>query len=94
VSYTEPSQGVAQVVEQPWDHQGVIVLYGGPSGEATRDECGKSEWCQELGGSFLIDLDASYVTHDSRQRLASGDWDALDSDLVWAFGESLADEES
>jgi hypothetical protein len=88
VTYDEPTQGVAQVIEKPWDPQGLIIMYAGLSGEATRRVCDKSEWREELGGSFLIDLSASYVIFDQHKRLASGDWVGFDGDLVWVSGES------
>jgi transglutaminase-like putative cysteine protease len=92
VIYEEPTQGVAQVVENPWDPQGVIILYAGLSGEATRSVCAKSEWREELGGSFLIDMNASYVIYDQHQRLVSGEWEAFDGDLVWTADESTEEE--
>jgi transglutaminase-like putative cysteine protease len=88
VSYGEPTQGVAQIVENPWDFEGVIIMYAGLSGEATRSVCDKSEWREALGGSFLIDMDASYVIYGRHQILASGNWEAFDGDLVWTAGES------
>lgn len=85
VSYDEPTKGVAQVIERPGDPRGLIILYAGLSGEATRRVCDKSAWREELGGSFLIDLNASYVLFDAdgHRRLLSGDWEGFDSDLVW-----------
>lgn len=95
VSYDEPSQGVAQVIEKPGDPRGLIVMYAGLSGEATRRVCDKSAWRDELGGSFLIDLNASYILYDvdGHQRLLSGDWEGFDSDLVWTAPGSGADRE-
>jgi len=85
VSYDEPTQGVAQVIEKPGDPRGLIIMYAGLSGEATRRVCDKSAWREELGGWFLIDLNASYVIYDAdgHQRLLSGDWEGFDRDLVW-----------
>jgi hypothetical protein len=85
VSYDEPTQGVAQVIEKPGDPRGLIIMYAGLSGEATQRVCDKSAWREELGGSFLVDLNASYVLFDAdgHRRLLSGDWEGFDSDLVW-----------
>jgi len=89
VGYDEPTQGVAQVIEKPWDPQGAIILYAGLSGEATRSVCHKAEWREALGGSFLIDVNASYVIYDQYERLKSGDWERFDRDLVWTFEEPI-----
>lgn len=83
MKYDKPTQGVAQVIENPWDPQGLIVLYAGLSGESTQEVCDTSEWWDELGGSYLFDLDASFVIYDRYHRLVSGDWEGFDDDLVW-----------
>ena len=95
VSYDEPTQGVAQVIEKPGDPRGLIIMYAGLSGEATRRVCDKSAWREELGGWFLIDLNASYVIYDAdgHQRLLSGDREGFDRDLVWTASGLDADRE-
>ena len=85
VTYDQPTQGVAQIVENPLDTQSMIILYAGLSGDATQKICDKSEWQQELDGFFIIDLNTSYIIYDQYNKLASGDWEDSDSDLVWNF---------
>ncbi|MBA7473577.1 hypothetical protein ES707_08917 [subsurface metagenome] len=80
VTYDKPTQGVAQIVENPLDPESVIVLYTGLSGDATQKFC----------DLYLYDVDASYVIFDHDKQLVSGDWevdevDEVDSDLVWNF---------
>ena len=85
VNYDKPTQGVAQIVENPNDPQKLIIMYAGLSGEATQKICAKSDWREQLGGWFLIDMNSSYIIFDKDQRLVSGDWEDFDSDLVWKF---------
>jgi len=77
VTYDQPTQGVAQIVENPLDPKSMIVLYTGLSGDATQKFC----------DLYLYDSDASYVIFDVDKKLVSGDWevDEVDSDLVWKF---------
>ena len=77
VNYDQPTQGVAQIIENPLDLESVIILYTGLSGEATKKFC----------DLYLYDVDASYVIFDIDKQLVSGDWkvDEVDSDLVWNF---------
>ena len=76
ITYDQPSQGVAQIVENPLDPESVIVLYTGLSGEAT----------QKFGDLYLYDAnDASYVIFDRDKQLVSGDWEDYDNDLIWNF---------
>jgi len=86
-TYDQPSQGVAQIVENPFDTQSMIILYAGLSGDATQKICDKSEWRKELDGWFIIDVDTSYIIYDRYKKLASGDWEDFNSDLVWNFEE-------
>jgi len=81
VTYVEPTQGVVQIVEKPWDHRGLIIMYAGLSGEATRRVLNKSELRKARS--------ASYVIYGQDQSLVSGDWEGFDSDLVWTLGESV-----
>ncbi|MBE9509427.1 MAG: hypothetical protein IMY71_01005 [Bacteroidetes bacterium] len=75
ITYDQPTQGVAQIVENPLDPESVIVLYIGLSGDATQKFC----------DLYLYDADASYVIFDRDKQLVSGDWEDSDSDLVWYF---------
>lgn len=85
VNYDKPTQGVAQIVENPNDPHKLIIMYAGLSGEATQKICAKSDWREQLGGWFLIDMNSSYIIFDKDQRLVSGDWEDFESDLVWNF---------
>jgi hypothetical protein len=77
ITYDQPTQGVAQIVENPLDPESVIILYTGLSGDATQQFC----------DLYLYDADASYVIFDRDKQLVSGDWEVeeVDSDLVWNF---------
>jgi len=75
ITYDQPNQGVAQIVENPLDPESVIVLYTGLSGETM----------EKFGDLYLYDADASYVIFDCDKQLVSGDWEEVDSDLVWNF---------
>ena len=77
VTYDKPTQGVAQIVENPLDPESVIILYTGLSGDATQKFC----------DLHLYDADASYVIFDRDKLLVSGYWevDEVDNDLVWNF---------
>jgi len=83
--YSQPTQGVAQIIENPFNPQNMINLYAGLSGDATLKVCDKSEWMKELNGWLLIDVNTSYVIYDNHKKLISGDWEDSDSDLVWNF---------
>ena len=82
VTYDQPTQGVAQIVENPLDPESMIVLYAGLSGDATQEFC----------DLYLYDADASYIIFDRDKQLVSGDWevDEVDSDLVWDFSSPTA----
>jgi len=84
-TYDLPTQGVTQIIENPLDHQNMINLYAGLNGDATLKVCDKSEWQEELDGWLLIDFNSSYVIYDNHKRLASGNWEDVDSGLVWEF---------
>jgi len=85
VVYNRPTQGVAQIIENPLDHTNTVNLYAGLSGDATLKVCDKSEWQQELDGYYIIDLNTSYIIYDQHNKLVSSDWEDSDSDLVWNF---------
>jgi transglutaminase-like putative cysteine protease len=84
-TYSQPTQGVAQIIENPFNPQNMINLYAGLSGDATLKVCDKSEWMKELDGRLLIDVNTSFVIYDNHKKLISGDWEDSDSDLVWNF---------
>jgi len=75
ITYDQPTQGVAQIVENTFDTQSIIILYAGLSGDATQKFC----------DLYLYDADASYVIFDRDKQLVSGDLEEEDSDLVWNF---------
>ena len=74
-TYDQPTQGVAQIVENPLDPKSVVVLYTALSSDAI----------QRFHGLYLYDTDASYVIFDRDKQLISGDWKEYDNDLVWNF---------
>lgn len=75
ITYDQPTQGVAQIAENPLDPESVIVMYTGLSGDATKKFC----------DLYLYDADASYIFFNHDKQLVSGDWEEVDSDLVWNF---------
>jgi len=75
VTYGEPSQGVAQIVENPNNAQGLLMMYAGLSPEATQKFC----------DLYLYDADASYIIFDVDKELIRGDWEEVDSNLYWNF---------
>ncbi|UCF15223.1 MAG: hypothetical protein JSW59_17595 [Phycisphaerales bacterium] len=75
-TYDRPTQGVAQVVENPDKPSNLIILYAGLSGDATRNFC----------DLYLYDALASYVIFDRNRELLRGDW-WVDNDLAWKFAE-------
>jgi transglutaminase-like putative cysteine protease len=85
VTYDQPTQGVAQIVENPIDPKRMIIMYAGLSDKSTQLICDKSEWLEELGDWFLIDLNSSYIVFDGHKRMVSGEWEDFDKDLVWSF---------
>ncbi|GAI58369.1 unnamed protein product, partial [marine sediment metagenome] len=73
-TYEQPTQGAAQIVENPRDPKSLMIMYAGLSGEATQKFCDLR----------LYSADASYVIFDRDKELLRGDW-KMDSDLVWNF---------
>jgi len=73
-TYEQPTQGVAEIVENPRDPKSLMIIYAGLSGEATQKFC----------DLYLYDADASYVIFDADKELLRGDWE-VDSDLEWNF---------
>jgi len=77
-TYEQPTQGVAEIVENPRDPKSLMIIYAGLSGEATEKFC-----------DLHLDPDASYVIFDGDKELLRGDWEEVDSDLVWKFDTSI-----
>jgi hypothetical protein len=77
VTYDEPTQGVAQIVENPNNAQGLMIMYAGLTDEAT----------QKFGdfNMQLYDANASFVIFDGDKELLRGDWKDADSNLYWNF---------
>ena len=77
ITYDQPTQGVAQIVENPLDPESVIIQYSGLSGDSLQKFC----------DLYLYDADASYVIFDGDKQLFSEYWevDEIDSDLLWTF---------
>jgi transglutaminase-like putative cysteine protease len=79
VTYDEPTQGVAQIIENPNYAQGLIMMYAGLSPEATVKLC-------DLDFALdLFDFDCSYVVYDGDKRVAISDWEDVDGNLYWKF---------
>jgi len=74
-TYDQPTQGVAQIAENPNDAQGLIIMYAGLSPEATQKFC----------DLHLYDADASFVIFNTDKELLRGDWEDGDSNLYWKF---------
>jgi len=74
-TYDQPTQGVAQVVENPNDAQGLMMMYAGLSPKATLKFC----------DLYLYDARASFVIFDGDKQLVSGDWEGVDNNLFWNF---------
>ena len=74
VEYSKPTQGVAQIIENPHDATGLIILYAGLSEKSTLQIC----------DSHLYDRDASFVVFNGEKVLVSDDWEP-DGDLVWRY---------
>jgi hypothetical protein len=74
--YDKSTQGVAQIVVNPNDAQGFMIMFAGLSSEATR----------KFYDLDLCDSDGGYVIYDGNKRLAFGDWEDTDDNLYWEFG--------
>ena len=75
ITYNKPTQGVAQIAENPNNAQGLMIMYAGLSPEATL----------KLYDLELYDSDSSYVIFDGDKQLVTGDWEDVDSNLYWKF---------
>ena len=74
ISYTKPSQGVAQIVDHPLRARGQLILYAGLSEGAML----------ALRDLDIQDAPHSYVLYDGATTIAAGVWEG-DSDLIWRF---------
>jgi hypothetical protein len=85
--YNQPSQGAAQVVENPYNARGLLILYAGLSGDAILRlfDFGSEKLGTDQFGWFPHESDASYYIYDGYKELVSGDWKDYDSHLVWKF---------
>jgi hypothetical protein len=72
-TYDKSKQGLAQVIENPIDVGGKMVMYAGLSPEAT----------PKFHDLYLYDADYSYVIFDGDKQLLKGGWEDFDSTLVW-----------
>ena len=73
ITYNKPTQGVAQIAENPNNAQGLMIMYAGLSPEATQKFC----------DLYLYDSDSSYVIFDGDKALVTGDWEEVDKNLYW-----------
>jgi transglutaminase-like putative cysteine protease len=74
INYTNRSQGLAQVIEHPFQANGILVLYAGLSPQAMF----------QFADRDLYDAPNSFVIYDGDKKLCSGDWEG-DADLIWNF---------
>ncbi len=76
ITYSQPTQGVAQIVENPHDPQSLIMMIAGLSGGVIQ------KFFDDL---HLYSPDVSYVIFDRGKQLVSGDWEDYDNALIWNF---------
>ena len=75
IIYAQPTQAVAQMVENPRGAHNLMIMHAGLSPEATK----------KFTYSYLYRVDRSYVIFDGDKQLLSGDWEDVDSNLHWKF---------
>jgi len=75
IIYAQPTQAVAQIVENPRGAHNLMIMHAGLSPEAT----------QKFTYSYLYRVDRSYVIFDGDKQLFRGDWEDVDSNLYWKF---------
>ncbi len=75
IIYAQPTQVVAQIVENPRGAHNLMIMHAGLSPEAT----------QKFTYSYLYRVDRSYVIFDGDKQLFRGDWEDVDNDLYWNF---------
>lgn len=74
INYAKTSQGVAQIIEHPFQPKGQFILYAGLSATAML----------QFGDLYLYDASNSFIIYDGDQQINSGDWEG-DADLIWKF---------
>jgi len=75
VTYDQPTQGVAQIIENPNHAQSLMIMYASLSPKVT----------QMFLDLYLYDADASFIIFDGDKELLRGDWEEVDSNLYWNF---------
>ena len=85
--YDQETQGVAQIVKNPYDSESWLILYAGLSGEALLKlfDFGSGKLVADQHGWFPHESDASYYIYDGYKKLTEGDWEEYDQDLIWDF---------
>jgi transglutaminase-like putative cysteine protease len=74
ISYTNRSQGLAQVIEHPFQANGILILYAGLSPQAML----------QFGDLYIYGAPNSFVIYDGDKQLCSGNW-KVGADLEWIF---------
>jgi hypothetical protein len=74
-TYDKPTQRLHQIIENPNNTQGLIIMYAGLSQEATLRMCDLESY----------DSDCSYVVFDGDKQLLTGDWEDADDNLYRNF---------
>ena len=72
VTYDKPTQGVAQIVENPNNPRSLVIMYSGLRAKTTQMFC----------DLYLYDASASYVIFEDDKESLRGEWE-VDSGLVW-----------
>ncbi len=85
--YNQPTKGVVQIVENPYNSNSWVILYAGLSSDATLKlfDFGTGKLETDQFGLFPHESQASYYIYDGYKKLVSGDWEDYDNDLVWHF---------
>jgi transglutaminase-like putative cysteine protease len=73
ITYDKTTQRLGQIIENPNNARGLIIMYAGLSPEATL----------KLYDLELYDSDSSYNIFDGDRQLLAGYWEDLDSNLYW-----------
>jgi len=72
VTYDKPTQGIAQIAENPKDPRNLVIMYAGLRANAMQTVC----------DLYLYDAADSYVIYEDGKLLLRGDWE-VKSGLVW-----------
>jgi hypothetical protein len=84
-TYRNPSMGVAQIVENRDNKDGMLIMYAGLSGVSTETICNKNKWTDELNGYYPIEYNSSFLIFDDYKLINSGEWEDNTSEMVWVF---------